>query len=546
MISSHTLLPPPGGLSEEAMAIRRPESDRLTESLILLLLAGACYAFFFHGLGNIGLLGPDEPRYAAVSREMYLTQDYVTPRLHGQPWFEKPALLYWCDAISFSLFGINEFAARFPSALAATLSVFFAYFVCRKIWGRAVGLWSSLILASSAGYFVFGRAASTDMLLTAALTMALFCFLAGYNARSAAGHRWGFFGFYAFLGLGALAKGPVAIALPALSLVAYLLFRGRRDEWKQWHPAFILITLAIAAPWYIAVTRANGWEFVQVFFINQNFARFTSTVHGHERPFYFYLPDLVLLTFPWTFMIIPAVRRTLDRNDQILLAFAIIPVLFFSLSGSKLPGYILPSVPPLVVLCARAISKSSSPAFKIAVFLEAGMMVALGIAFNFFGQRLGVDPHVSGVIILLVTFPMAILLAIIGRWLTPPLLAGFNALAMALTLLAAVNFVVPRFETTDTMRPWKAVLQELVPDDQVVFMYRPTRWMEYGLQYYRPSKAQTVVTPDELNSALKIAPKVLFVADDMALMDFVTVPGVEVQIVETVGSQSAFWAWRPQ
>ena len=248
-------------------------------------------------------------------------------------WFEKPILLYWTSAISFAVFGVNEFAARLPSALSATVCVFLIYVVCRRLWGQGVAVASSLILASSIGYFSFSRAASMDMLLTSCLTIALLCFMMGYNLTTPE-RRWWFVGFYAFLGLGVLAKGPVALVLPALSLVGYLLLRGRRGEWREWRLHYFLITLAIAAPWYIAVIDANGSKFVEDFFINQNLERFTSTVHGHQRPFYFYIPDLMMLAFPWTFMIIPALRRVFDRNDRMLLWFAIVPVVFFSFSGS--------------------------------------------------------------------------------------------------------------------------------------------------------------------------------------------------------------------
>src|SRR5262247_2426551 len=123
--------------------------------VILLVLAAVCYFLFFYSLGDIGMVGPDEPRYAAVAREMYQSGDFVTPRLHGEPWFEKPPLLYWTSALSFAVFGINEFAARFPSALAATASVFLMYWVCRRLWGQATAISASLILASSVGFFAY-------------------------------------------------------------------------------------------------------------------------------------------------------------------------------------------------------------------------------------------------------------------------------------------------------------------------------------------------------------------------------------------------------
>ena len=524
--------------------IRRPELHRFAEPLTLLLLAGACYVFFFHGLSNIGLLGPDEPRYAAVAREMYQTGDYITPRLHGIPWFEKPVLYYWGAALVFGILGVGEFASRLPSALAATASVFAIYFVCRKLWGRATAVFASLILGSCAGYLAFARAASTDMVLTACLTLALLSFLMGYNGREPE-RRWWFLAFYAFIGLGVLAKGPVAILLPALSLFGYLVFRGKHDEWKEWHPLYALMVLAVAAPWFVAVIRANGFEFVQVFFINQNFERFTSTVHGHQRPFYFYLPVLLMLTFPWTFMLVPALRRAFDRNDRVLVWFAIVPIVFFSVAGSKLPGYILPSIPPIVMLCARTVLSASSRAFRIAVFIQAGVLLFIGVAFGFFGQMLSIDPHVSGMVIMAVTFSMAAALAVIAIWFKPSTLAVFNATAIAAIVFIATSFILPRFETTDTMRPWKTVLRAIVPDDQIVYLYRPTRWMEYGLQFYRFNNAVDLYAPEEVEAVLKSDSKVLFVADDKGLTEFGEIAGVEIKVMTTVGNQSAFWAWRP-
>ena len=523
--------------------MQRPELQRYRELLILIFLAGVCYLFFFRGLSGIGFLGPDEPRYASVAREMYVSSDYVTPRLNGMPWFEKPALLYWSQALSYAVFGIGEFGARFPSALFATACIFLLYYVCRVLWGRATGIAASLILASSAGYFAFARAASTDMLLSAAVTAALLCFLVGYNSEGRE-RRWWFLAFYAAIGIGVLSKGPVAILLPALSLAGFLLFSGNRMQWKNWFPLYSIVILVIAAPWYVAVIRANGFEFVQEFLINQNFQRYVSTVHGHEGPFYYYIPDLLMLTFPWSFMLIPGLRRTLDRNDRLLIWFAIVPIVFFSFSGSKLPGYILPSVPPIVMLCARAVSKPSTRPFRISVFIEAGAMLLIGIAFGFFGPALNINPRINGWIIVAVTFVVAAALVAIGLWLKPPVFTAFNLVIMATAVILGTSFVLPRFETTDTMRPWQTALQEFVSDDEMVYMYEPSRWMEYGLQYYRSSKAAGVFSPEELKSVLGTTPKAFFVSDDKGLTDLGEIQGVEVRIVVTIGDQNAFWVWQ--
>ena len=519
--------------------MQRLDFHRFTEPLTLLLLAGVCYLLFFHALSDIGLIGPDEPRYAAVAQEMYQSGDFITPRLHGTPWFEKPVLMYWGAAASYAIFGVGEFGARFPSAFGATLTVFFVYFCCRRLWGRATAVWASLILASSVGYFAFARAASMDMPLTICLTMALLSFLLGYNSTSS-DRRWWFLAFYAFIGFGVLAKGPVAIVLPVLSLSTFLLFRGRFNEWKEWYPRYALITLAIASPWYLAVTWVNGFEFVQVFLINQNIERFTSTVHGHPRPFYFYIPDFLMLTFPWTFLILPALRRTLDRNDRLLICWTFVPIVFFSLSGSKLPGYILPSVPAMLMLCAREIPKGYSRAFRIAVFIEAGAMLFIGVAFGFFGPMLNVDSHVNGFVILGVTSVLAAFLVAIALWLKPPVFACFNLAVMILSVLVATSFVLPRFETSDTMRPWQPVLRKIIRDDEIVVLYRPKPWMEYGMQFYRFNKTRSVYSPEDLAAALGPA-KTLFIADEKGMLD-IGDAGAEIEVLETVGNQTAFWA----
>src|SRR5262245_19649499 len=197
---------------------------RYLDPIFLVVLAAVCYLLFFHGLQHIGFVGPDEPRYAAVAREMFLSGDYVTPRLHGAPWFEKPVLLYWGAALGYALFGVNELGARFPSALGATLCVFVTYFGGRKLWGRTVGLFAALLMASSVGFFAIARAAATDMPLTECLTTALVFFLIAQKEAGPARRRW-FYAFYAALGLGVLAKGPIAALLPALSLMGFILSR---------------------------------------------------------------------------------------------------------------------------------------------------------------------------------------------------------------------------------------------------------------------------------------------------------------------------------
>src|SRR5437667_7123152 len=200
----------------------KPRLRRYFDPIVIAVLAVLSYALFFYGLGSIGLVGPDEPRYAAIAREMLITRDYITPRLYGIPWFEKPPLMYWLAALGYKLFGISEAGARFPSALSATVCVFLIYWCGRKLWDRSVGFLAALVLATSIGGFAFARAASMDMLLTACLTRALVFFLFALNDGTSRRRLW-LYKFYASLGLGVLAKGPIAVLLPVLSLAGFLL-----------------------------------------------------------------------------------------------------------------------------------------------------------------------------------------------------------------------------------------------------------------------------------------------------------------------------------
>ena len=521
----------------------KPRLRRYFDPIVIAVLAVLSYALFFYGLGSIGLVGPDEPRYAAIAREMLITRDYITPRLYGIPWFEKPPLMYWLAALGYKLFGISEAGARFPSALSATVCVFLIYWCGRKLWDGAVGFLAALVVATSIGSFVFARAASMDMLLTTCLTAALVFFLFAYNDATPRRRMW-FCAFYASLGLGILAKGPVALVLPALSLAGFILLRGRWHEWRECYPAGLWITIAIAAPWYVFCTILNGRAFLEIFFLNHNVERFISTTYGHDRPFFFFFPVLLLLTFPWTFLLISVARRKFGRNDHLLLWWAAVPFVFFSFSESKLPGYILPMVPPFALLMGNELWQPTSRVYRVAVFIEAGTLVFIGVAFGFFGNTLNVDPHVSGVLILAVTFGMAAILMLLGRWFDPVFLAAFNTTAVIALVVTAATMVFPRFDVTDTMRPWQGALRQLVRDDETVVMYKPARWAEYGMRYYRPNQVRSVFSPEELTDITKAGTRVLCISDDKTLREVSHLPTLDLEVVHAIGNYTAFWLWQ--
>src|SRR6195256_2553031 len=338
----------------------------------VLLLAAFCGFLFFYGLGAFGLLRAHEARYAQVAREMLDRSDWVTPTLQGKPWLEKPVLYYWHAMLSFRAFGVTDQAARVPAAFDAAVLIAVIYLFLRR-FRPGSELDGALITASCAAVVGFARAAATDMPLAAAFAIALLGWYSWYESRT----RIYLAAFYIFLALGTLAKGPVA---PALAAVIIFLFLAVKRDWRAiprslWIPGLVLY-LAVMLPWYIAVQLRNP-DFVRVFILEHNLARFSQDVYHHRQPFWFYLPVFLLAMMPWTIVLVRAVveraRLIWSENKEafsspedswqlFLLIWMLVPILFFSASQSKLPGYILPAVPAGALLVAEYLAARRSEA----------------------------------------------------------------------------------------------------------------------------------------------------------------------------------------
>ena len=321
---------------------------------------------------TIPLVGPDEPRYAQVAREMFERGDWVTPTLGGFNWFEKPALLYWLEIASYNLFGVSEFSARFGSALFGLGTIVILYLLGRHVETTnneqrstdTFSFWIALIAASTVGIIAFSHGASFDIILTFPMTGALVAYYV-YDSGGKAVHL---VSFYFFVGLALLAKGLVGIVFPIGIVGLYHLL-----SWRLPSRNFILslfwgtiISALVAATWYVPMYLRNGYEFIDQFIIQHHFQRYTSNKYLHPQPFYFFLWVLPLMTIPWLPFFIAALWRFArrlqsgERDDRsnlrlFALAWIALPVLFFSFSGSKLPGYILPAVPATVILTADLI-----------------------------------------------------------------------------------------------------------------------------------------------------------------------------------------------
>jgi 4-amino-4-deoxy-L-arabinose transferase-like glycosyltransferase len=324
-----------------------PRATALLLALVLALLALR--------LGGVPLLGPDEPRYARVAVEMQRASEWVTPTLQGEPWLEKPPLYYWLAGAAFRALGETEAAARVPSVLALLLLTGATALFGARLYGSTAGLHAGFVAGTSLLPFAYGRAASMDMLLAATVTVAIG--LSGLRLLGIAG-RTACVGAAAAAGLATLAKGPLGLLLPGLVVGGYLL---STREWRRLRDVFAPGALSafalVAFPWYVAILRDQGRDFVDVFVLNHNVQRFTSTIHNHPGPFWYYLPVLLLGLFPWSGLAFPGLLRTAfreSRADRFALLWLLLPLAFFSLAASKLPGYILPCVPPLAILMGRA------------------------------------------------------------------------------------------------------------------------------------------------------------------------------------------------
>src|SRR5215475_2992133 len=286
-------------------------------AILILVTLLTCY---FSHLGVIGFVGPDEPRYAWIARDMAETGDWVTPRLYGRPWFEKPPLLYWGGAIFFGLIPNHpEIAARLPSAICALLATLALAWLAWRVYGQERARWLLLLLPTSVGMIGFSHACATDMPFAGTLTATLVCSAVILGLVPADDRRpllpgtpWLallLFGF--FLGLAVLAKGPAALILTVGAAFFWALLTKRwRDLVRLLHPAAIAAFLLTAVPWYLLCARRNP-DFFRVFIVEHNFRRYLTPEFQHIQPFWFYLPVTLLAVFPWTILLVPASKQAL-------------------------------------------------------------------------------------------------------------------------------------------------------------------------------------------------------------------------------------------
>jgi 4-amino-4-deoxy-L-arabinose transferase-like glycosyltransferase len=455
-----------------------------------LLLAGFCGFLFFFGLNYFGLVGADEPRYAQIAREMLERGDWVTPTLGGKPWLEKPVLYYWQAIVAYRLFGVSDWTARLPSAVDAGAMVLAIYFFLRKI-RPAFDLDGALITASMAGVIGFARAASTDMPVSAMFTIGMLSWWAWRESSRKVYLAL----FFVFLALGTLAKGPVTVVLAVIILCLYaLITRELHLLWDSlWLPGLLLYS-AIALPWYVAVQVRNP-AFFRIFILEHNFARFASDLYHHTQPIWYYLPVTLVALLPWTALAIAALwnsLRTFEIKPGLMLfslIWFLVPVILFSVSRSKLPGYILPAVPAgalLVVEWARR--KENAPRWwTLAIHsLIAGavLMPAMMLPYLLLLHHLPVGR--SGLLTIAISLAIAgaILVTIKGRP-SLPIIRFVTLVPVVLGVAAILKVGAPAVDETLSARPVAGMIVRLQAGALPLAMNGLPRETEYGLQFYR-------------------------------------------------------------
>ncbi len=330
------------------------------DAVLLAVIFGALFAW---KLGSAPLTNPDEGRYAEIPREMIASGDWVTPRLDGVPYFEKPPLGYWVVAACEEVLGPSEWSVRLAPAFFALGGVLAAYACARRIYGRDAGFWSAIVLGTSLLYLAMGHLVSLDMPLTVLMSATLFCFITGVREQAGGRRRMLFYGLYAAAALATLTKGLEGFLVSGAVMFLWLLIFGQWGGLRPLYlPSGIVLFLAIAAPWHLLVASRNpGWA--HFYFIYEHWERFTSSKgHGRYQPFWFFVPIVILGLFPWTGFLGSSLRDALaggwarrreNAEAWFFVTWAAFILLFFSASQSKLINYILPLFPPLALLVGR-------------------------------------------------------------------------------------------------------------------------------------------------------------------------------------------------
>jgi len=332
---------------------RPPQSPQNLRFFAALTVAAVLLSLFF-ALGRSPLFDVDEGAFSQATLEMFQRGDFLSTYLNGEPRYDKPILIYWLQAASVQLIGASELAFRLPSAVCATVWAWFTFLFARRQYGLNTALLATGVMATSLGVYIIGRAATADALLNMLIAASMFSVWLHLET----GRRAWLYAAFAAIGLGFLAKGPVAVLVPFAVSFLFCVLRRDLKTWSRavFDPLGLLLFALIALPWYLVILQKEGWAFIEGFFLKHNVNRFGGTLQGHAGSLVYYFPIVLVGTLPFTALLIRVLARVRSawRDDlqcYLLLWFGFVFV-FFSLSGTKLPHYVLYGMTGMFILMA--------------------------------------------------------------------------------------------------------------------------------------------------------------------------------------------------
>jgi 4-amino-4-deoxy-L-arabinose transferase-like glycosyltransferase len=461
----------------------------------------------FFNLGGVPLLDPDEPVYAETPREMFTFNEFVSPRIYGEYWYDKPPMYYWLVAASYKVFGMNEFAARFPSAIFAVACTLVVYLSGRRLFNERAGMAGALVLATSIEFFYLGKAAVTDITLLFFLSVSLLSFI---EKR--------YYTAYIFAGLATLTKGPIGLLFPGGIIFFYLLATHNWSQLKSMKiPSGLLIYTIVAAPWYVIMYSLHGGIFIDTFLGFHNITRFTSPEHPEGALWYYYIPVLILGFFPWTAIMLQSIWTSLtkSRNNFSSLLFlniwALLIFIFFTISQTKLVSYILPMYPPLAMLAGWYIDYLWTAYAKT---YSSSWAISLGILSILFtvGMLMGIKAMPllqNGVYIISIIFVlMALFVVYFVR--TKQISRVFWTQITAMTLFAIVLFSIvfplaaPIFTTKNIAQEFSAQYDGTSPVYIIKFLHP-------GFTFYTHLYGNELQIGDDLSQSIQEKQRAYFV-----------------------------------
>ena len=448
----------------------------------MLLAVGLLCALYLANLTGMGMVGPDEPRYAFVGRAMAQSGDWVTPHLWGHAWFEKPALLYWMTAAATRIGLGPDLAPRLPVALLSVLFLGFFWWRLKAEWDQRAASFATAMLATSAGWLTYSHVAVTDLPLAVFFSAAVLLSLP-WLERNESGPELA--GAAACLGLATMAKGLVPLVL-----FAPVLLMGWR-RFRDWlRPGPLLAFSVCALPWYILCTMRNGSDFLRVFFLEQQLGRFRSATLQHVQPVWFYIPILLVLLYPWfpLLVVLPVTLRT-DSRVRALAAVVLFGFVFFSASVNKLPGYLLPLMPAAFALMGLGLSRASRHAIAVIapVMLLGGLPLISGIAPHVLASHGLWSTSIPWMLVIAWFIAAGVAGGILARF-APKQAFGAASVLTGIAFLWFQFATFPQFDAVASARPlWLAEHPQCAP--------AVSRDILYGLYYYSGRQISACPTP---------------------------------------------------